>query len=121
AWPEIDRRLSFSVCGALRPHCKHLEAKGSAVVADGDSRGDIHAQHTLLSQPGGWACDCLCFECGCRSDRRSGYERSGDHHIAAPAGAICRDVVEARWAYKMLSRIRGRPLSLSLVSAVTPN
>ena len=31
-----------------------------------------------------------------------------------------RDVVEAGWTYKMLSRIRNRPLSLSLVSAVTP-
>ena len=59
-------------------------------------------------------------ECGCRSDQRSGCERGGGHYIAAPAGAICRDVVEARWAYKMLSRIRYRPLSLSLVSAVTP-
>src|SRR5262245_44849779 len=113
----------FSLRGIQRrraPHCKHLEAKGSAVVADGDSRGGIHAQHTLLSQPGGWACDCLYFECGCRSSQRSGRERSGGHYIAAPAGAICRDVAKERWAYKMLSRIRHRPLSLSLVSAVTP-
>jgi len=63
----------------------------------------------------------MCFECGCRSDQRGRCERSGGHFIAAPAGAICRDVVEARWAYKMLSRIRNRPLSLSLVSALTPN
>jgi hypothetical protein len=43
AWPEIDKRLSFqaglaiaSLRGIERrraPHCKHLEAKGSAVVA----------------------------------------------------------------------------------------
>ena len=62
----------------------------------------------------------LVFECGCRSDQRSGCERSVGHYIAAAAGAICRDVVEAGWAYKMLSRIRDRSLSLSLVSAVTP-
>jgi hypothetical protein len=96
-----------------------MEPKGSGVVADGDSRGGIYAQYTLLSQPGGWACDCLCFECECRSDRRSGRERSGGHHIAPPAGAV-EEEVGVVGAHEVLSRIRNRPLRLSLISAVTP-
>ena len=37
----------------------------------------------LFSHPGGWVCNYFCFECGCRSDQRSGCERSGGHYIAA--------------------------------------
>ena len=71
-----------------------------------DFRGDIQAQHTLLSQPGGWACDCLYFEC-----ERGGRERSGGHRIAAPAGAV-EEVQEVGvvGAHEMLSRIRNRAL-----------
>ena len=96
--------------------------KGNDVVADGDFRGDIHAQHTVLSQPGGRACDCFCLECERRSDQRGGREGSGDHRIAGSAGAV-EEVQEIRVGvglHEMLSRIRNRPLQLSLVSAVTP-
>ena len=84
---------------------------GAPFGGDGDFRGDIHAQHTLLSQPGGWACDCLYFECERRSDQRGGRERSGGHRIAAPAGAV-EEVQEVGvvGAHEMLSRIRNRPL-----------
>ncbi len=110
--------LCATPTGLDTPLLQHVEPKRSDVVADWDFRGDIHAQHTLLSRPGGWACDCLCFECGCRSDQCGGRERSGGHHIAPPAGAV--EEVGVAGAYEMLSRIRNRPLRLSLVSAVTP-
>jgi hypothetical protein len=62
--------------------------RGNVVVADWDFRGDIHAQHTVLCQPGGWARDRLCRECERRSDQRGGREGSGNHRIAGSIGAI---------------------------------
>ena len=81
------------------------------LVADRDFRGDIHAQRTLLSRPGGWAGYCLYFECERRSDQRGGRQGSGGHRIAAPAGAV-EEVQEVGvvGAHEMLSRIRNRPL-----------
>jgi hypothetical protein len=38
----------------------------------------------FLSLVGRWACDGLCFECGCGSDQRCGCEGSGGHYIATP-------------------------------------
>ena len=63
----------------------------------------------------------LVLRVGYRSDQRSGRERSSVHHITTPAGAV-QEVEEVRvvGAHEMLSRIRNRPLQLSLVSSVTP-
>jgi hypothetical protein len=105
------------------PHCNRVEPKGNDVVADWDFRGEIHAQHTVVSQPGGWARHRLCRECQRCSDQRGGREGSGDHRVAGSAGAV-EEVQEIRMGvglHEMLSRIRNRPLQLSLVSTVTPN
>ena len=68
-------------------------------------------RNTLFFLTGGWACDCLYFECERRSDQRGGRESGGDHRIAPPADEMeeIQEVGVAR-AHEMLPRIRNRPL-----------
>jgi hypothetical protein len=80
--------------------------------------GDIHAQHSFLSHPGGRACDrwYFDFEGWRHADRRDGHKTGGGFLIVCRADAM--EEMAAR-AHEMLPRIRHRPLQLSLVSALT--
>jgi hypothetical protein len=78
----------------------------------------MHNTLFFRSLAGGLAIACA-SSAGAAPISAAAFKRGGGHDIATRARAICRDVVEARRTDKVLSRIRNRPLSLSLVSAVT--